>query len=1292
MNVAAPETSLPLGSPAEPWAVSLGGRGFAHLHVHTEFSKQDGLGRLKDLVKKIASDVDAEGNLLQPAVAMTDHGNMGGAWKFVKECLKAGITPVLGIEAYLAVLAPGMDWDSPYARFARTSVLSIDAEEGKEKTLSNHHLTILAENQTGWRNLCAMTNAAEESFYAKPLIDYALLHKAGHSRWDEETKTLIETPDPVGGLIVLTGCLGGPVASRVARGDLDGAREHLEILIECVGRDNVYVEIMEHGLSAEGPGHMKALATLADEAGVKVVATNDCHYVHAHDGEGDGTHAGRRNSAHSMWLASGSKNTINSPNRWVFNGSGYHVRTAAEMREIYSGWRWQSACDATLEIADRVRAGLPSDDQGKPTASVIPTKALRLPTFPVPPGTVNPDPDRFKTLSDAYLYSQVMAGAKRRFGADVFTRGDEFSATVKERLRMEFDIIRGFGISDYFLIVADVIDWCRSDRGLPSAEHPQGKPGEKKPILVGPGRGSAAGSLVSYSVGIVQVDPLRNDLLFERFLSPDRVGMPDIDVDFESARRNEVYDYLVAKYGAEYIARIGAFQIAKTKRAIKDAARVLELSDVGNKVAGLVPVKQGAPQTFAQLFEEIRDADGKPVENPEGKPFRDLVAADADAARIVTLARAFENVAAGEGIHAAGVIIADEPLTTLLPMRREREKKTNRPVGVAIAWWDGKDADDFGLLKLDALSLRNLDVVAAAVEHVEAVRGTIVDPDDLPDPDSGTPDVKAAFALFKEGRTQGLFQMESKGMTDLATQVEPDRFGDLSALVALYRPGPMGEDMHVMYGDRKNARTEVDYGIYTSDPAEQQIIAGVLGDTYGLVAYQEQMMALAGVMAGFDAVQRSNLRKGIGKKDKAVIAALRSSFFEQGTTELTLADGTTKPAFAATTLARVWSVFEAAAAYAFNKSHSAAYGYLAYVTAYMKATYPTEYAAALLGTTDKADKRLPVLVSLRREGVEVTQPDINHSGVNTAPHPDQKSTVILGLSEIRDVGNNATHIVAARERLGRPFTSLADLYENVTVPTGDEGVSRLSSTVIEALIESGAFDCFGPRLGHLLVFRALADGTALPIPPAEWSLLEKVNRQRHRLGVALGDSPLTRLKAERADLTLVDDALARASAAANADDGGEDPYYAGPQSSRMSVTGLLTDISERITRKGQKMGRFTLSGVEGSVDGLVWPRTYEGWLKAGTVPAVGDVVTFTGEFKTSTRTIETTENVEDENGEIVSQTVERTIETTEFAADSCIVINVEQEPVYPRPVLVPSLPALPAVYEATRQDDIAIAS
>ena len=1202
-------------------------RGFVHLHVHTEYSPLDGMAILDRLVDTAVADG-------QPAIACTDHGSLGAAWRLNMLARAAGIKAIIGEEVYMAIGGRGPEEQRSIRVLAdEDSGDAIDADkptrgahdEVRTKERGYEHLTVLAINQAGWRNLVTMHNEAQETYSTKgrgkpqPLMDYTLLSQ--HSE----------------GIIILTGCLGSAVLGSMSRAvaaesraaaaraagrediatsetetahrERQRSRNHLEAAIGAVGKDNVYVEVMDHNIAVERPAVLE-LVKLARELDLPLVATNDSHFV-----DEDHDHA------HEAWLAVGTKAKLSDTDRFKFHGEGYHLRTEGEMRALFDGadW-WQEACDNTVAIAERVQA-----DVFGPTPMRLPSFDVRryAPDFAA---QFAPELDD-KTLSERYLKHLVGLGARERRGLEP---GDRLPAEVNARLAWEFKVIKDLGIADYFLNVHDVIEWARSDRGLPTGKFPAGEPGKKKPIRVGPGRGSAAGSEVSYDLRIVGVAPIENGLLFERFLDPQRIGMPDIDVDFEQGRRQEVLSYLVRRWGSERVAQIGTYGIARTKAAINDAARVLNLSALGDKLSTLVPTEGGT----AASFERLADTDDKSTE-----AFRAaLHKGGEDAQRIVKLAHIFENTIKTPGVHACGVLISDEPMQSLVPLRKNRSK-TAGPDAPMITEWTGPEVDAYGLLKLDVLGLRNLDVVSHTMtlvadwylaqertgeaETVGAYRealdviaqtGIPFEPDDL-DPGAQDEATRKAFALLREGRTAGVFQMESDGMTALAQDSGPETLDDLSAIAALYRPGPMAEDMHNRWAARKRGAEPVDYSIFTHDPAEQQVIASVLDESMGILAFQEQAMRMGEVLAGFGPIEKNRLRKAISKKIQSEIDAIGELWMAGSVREQRDEDGNlTKIAFRAATAQKVWDSIKGAAKYAFNKSHSTAYGFLAFVTAYLKANYPPEFAAAILAITKKnEEKRLATIASLREEGIELLPPDVNLSGVDTRP---EGGNVRLGLSEIKGVGANAAAIVAERDAHGS-FASLHDLLVRVkAAPRGAAATAEdteqedeteepttgasLPVNVVESLIASGALDSMGPRLGQLMMARALRashsehDLTAL-VPDMEWGVLERAGRQRSRLGVITGEHPLRRFGPLLREHVTKWGVPGRGVGAVNKVEAG----------SLVVIVGLLAAWTEKAYRGGRR-ANIVIEGTNMSVDGVMWDSDREA---LGFVPAVGSLVT-----------------------------------------------------------------------------------
>ena len=1114
-------------------------RPFAHLHNHTTYSVRDGLSQLATMVAAAATDG-------QPAIATTDHGSLGATWKMAGLCAKAGIKYIPGIELYLAfgdrreregLAAPAGPRDGA------ADGAGSDAESKGSGTKKYQHLTVLATSPVGWRNLLLVENAAQdpEAFWSKPRADMDLL------------------TEHADGLVILTGCIGGPVAGRLIRGEPEVAEANLARLVESFGRDRVFVEVMDHGIEAERR-ILPELVGLARRFGLKVVATNDCHYTRPEE-----------HRAHDALLCLADEGKmLSSPDRWRFDGTGYHLRSAAEMRAIFDDQPGtEQACDTTLAIAEMV------DDR------VIPEARMHLPRFPLPDGVT----------AERRLFELAKAGAKARYG-------DPYPEVVRERLRHEYRVITEKGLADYFLILADVIAWAKG-RG----------------IRVGPGRGSAGGSVISYCLGIITIDPIRYGLLFERFLSPDRVGMPDIDTDFEQGRREEVFDYLTATYGLDRTAHIGTYTFQLTNAALRNAGRVLDQASLGARLAAKVPNGAGGkPVPFAVLDD--------PAE-PAGAELRAMAAAEPGAGEVLEIARAFEGNIIAEGIHACGFLISDEPLPGLVPLRRDRRR--GRDGRGLVTEWDGVDCDAAGMLKLDVLGIRNLDVIAATERIIYERTGEVVEAekasDDVDDPDQvARTRARAAWQLIAEGRTAGVFQLESAGMTDLAQRIAPTSIEELSAIVALFRPGPLGAKTHDHYAERKAGREAIDYSIFTDDPAEAEVIASVLGDTLGLTIYQESMMQLSQRVAGFDAYGRDRLRKAIGKKLRAEMDAVGEAFIEGAIADHDV-EGRPKLAFKRSTAEALWHAMEGAGDYAFNKSHSVGYAKLAYETAWLKANWPAAFGAGLLSVTGSEERRIPILRSLAAEGIVVSTPDVNLGGVHTTLGSDH--LVRLGLSEIKGMrSDDARAIVAEREANG-PYASMADLLARVrvdrtgTLPTeGEPGAgdpaeasagANISLASARALVEAGACDAFGPRAGLLRAMRVLRDGEH-PIPMTEWGVVERASRERERLGVAISCNPLHMLSDQlRAWRSPRNGALPV-------------PLHRieerCPNGAAVSTIGVVASFEVR--KKGRRRAQLVLDGSSGSMECIVWSDQLQRLEREHRIPVIGSVVGVDGRVRKTT--------------------------------------------------------------------------
>ena len=729
---------------------------FVHLHQHTEFSMLDGAARVGDVVAKAAADG-------QPAIGITDHGNMYGVLDFYSAAKKQGVKPIIGTEAYMA---HEHRTERPARRGSRVDDGGGDAEGGRK---AYYHLTLLAEDDVGYKNLIQLASRAYlEGYYMKPKVDWEILS------------------EHASGVIATTGCLGGHVLQSLMHGDERGALEKAARLQDIFGKDNLFVEIQDHGIPEQ---HLTnpMLFEIAKKIGAPLLATNDSHYTDRHDAE-----------AHDALLCVQTGSLMSDPDRFKFSGNEHYLKTAREMRELFS--EVEVACDNTLWIAERCDVEI---EFGKP----------QLPDFPIPAGF---------TDDTAYLEHLTFEGARKRWG-------DRLPDTVVERLAFELKVIADMGFSSYFLIVWDLIRHAR-DNG----------------IRVGPGRGSAAGCAVAYTLWITDLDPIEYDLLFERFLNPSRISMPDIDMDFDSRYRDEMIRYAAERYGRDRVAQIVTFSTIKARAAVRDAARVLGYPyALGDKVAkAMPPLVMGRDTPLYACFEQHpKFEDGFKM----ASELRDIYNTDPDAAKVIDVARGLEGLRRQDGIHAAAVVITKEPLTEYLPVQRKPEAGKDPELAPVVTQYEMHGVEDLGLLKMDFLGLRNLDVISDALQMIREVRGVDVDIDDVPLDDEPT------FELLRAGDSIGVFQLEGGPMRALMRSLAPTSFDDVAALVALYRPGPMAANMHNDYADRKNGRKPI---TYLHDDAKE-----ILADTQGLMIYQESVMRIAQRFAGYSLAEADNLRK-----------------------------------------------------------------------------------------------------------------------------------------------------------------------------------------------------------------------------------------------------------------------------------------------------------------------------------------------------------------------------------------------------------------------------------------------
>jgi DNA polymerase III subunit alpha len=1054
---------------------------FVHLHVHTEYSMLDGAARLKDLFATTAE-------LRMPALAMTDHGNVFGAYDFYKQAKAAGVKPIIGMEAYLTPNTHRAD---------RTRVRwNHGGDDDVSGAGAFTHMTLLAENTVGMHNLFRLSSRSSlEGFFYKPRADRELLH------------------DYAEGLIATTGCPSGEIQTWLRIGNYENARSSAAEFRDIFGKDNFFLELMDHGLSIETRVR-DGLIKLGKDLGLPMIATNDLHYTKPEDAD-----------AHEVLLCVQSGKTMADPNRFKFDAKDFYLKSPAEMRSLWADkYELREACDNTLLIAERCHVDFNES-------------ANYMPRFPVPDGETE----------QSWFVKEVELGLLRRYP-------DGIPPEVRAQADYEVGVIVQMGFPGYFLVVADFINWAKENG-----------------IRVGPGRGSGAGSMAAYAMRITDLDPLRHGLIFERFLNPDRVSMPDFDVDFDERRRGEVIRYVTEKYGDDRVAQIVTYGTIKAKQAVKDAARVLGYPfAMGDKVTKVMPPPvMGKDVPLSKIFDSSHDRYG------EGGEFRSLYEADPEVKRVVDTAQGLEGLKRQWGVHAAGVIMSSEPLLDVIPiMRREQD-------GAVITQFDYPSCEKLGLIKMDFLGLRNLTILDDAVDNIKANRNLDLVLEDLPLDDRPT------YDLLSRGDTLGVFQLDGGPMRALLRSMRPDNFEDISAVIALYRPGPMGANSHNEYADRKTGRKPVS----PIHPELAEALQDLLGDTYGLIVYQEQVMAIAQHLAGYTLGAADLLRRAMGKKKKAELDAQYETF----------SSGMADKGYSAHAIKTLWDILLPFSDYAFNKAHSAAYGMLSYWTGYLKANYPAEYMAALLTSVkDDKDKMAIYLAECRRMGIKVLPPCVNSSDANFTPIG---TDIRFGLSAVRNVGGNVVASITASRKAKAAYLDFADYLRKV------DAVACNKRTV-EALIKSGAFDSLGhTRKGLIQVYEQSIDavvdtkkaeaigqfdlfgfgsdeasadsGTdvfAVRVPEGEWDKSVLLNFEREMLGLYVSDHPLfgvEHILASSSEVTVADlqtDAV---------NDG-----------QMVTVAGILSSVTRRMTKDGKPWAQVSLEDLEGAVEVLFFPASY----------------------------------------------------------------------------------------------------
>ncbi|MFT5165388.1 MAG: DNA polymerase-3 subunit alpha [Saprospiraceae bacterium] len=1053
---------------------------YVHLHCHTQYSLLDGASDIGIMMDKAVADG-------QKGVALTDHGNMFGAFKFVAEANKRNIKPIVGCEFYMVE-------DRHKKSFSRA------AGEADKR----YHQLMLAKNQVGYQNLSKLCSLGFiEGKYSKyPRID----------------KELIEQYHE--GLIVTSCCLGAEIPQSILKGDLERAEKQLKWWLNLFGED-YYIELQRHrGLeNIDGTGVSQEdinqeLLKLAKKHNVKVIATNDSHYVEEEDW-----------APHDILLCVNTASLLEEEKRFRFPSSDFYFKTQAEMSQIFIDV--PESIDTTMEIYDKI-------DKLQLARDVL------LPAFPLPP--------EYKTQDD-YLRGLTFLGAKKRYGT--------ITPAIEERLNFELSVIKQSGYPGYFLIVQDFTSTAR-----------------KMGVAVGPGRGSAAGSAVAYCVGITNVDPIKYDLLFERFLNPERVSMPDIDIDFDDVGRSKVIDYVIQKYGRNQVAQIITYGSMAAKSSIRDVGRVLNvpLSDV-DRVSKTFPLNLGA--TLKKVLAD-KDIDPKLKEKMNSEDieasynFRKLAEGDDIIARTIRTAKKLEGSIRNTGIHACGVVITPGDITDYVPVTVAKDSE------LLVTQFDNSVAEDAGLLKMDFLGLKTLTIIKDACAMVKKSKGIEIDPDEIPLDDELT------YKLFQKGDTIGIFQYESSGMQKYMRELIPNKFEDLIAMNALYRPGPLAYIPNFVA--RKNGREQITYDL----PAMEEFLA----ETYGITVYQEQVMLLSQKLGNFSKGEADSLRKGMGKKKKSIIDALYPKFIE----------GCKSNGHPKEIVDKVWKDWEAFASYAFNKSHSTCYAFVAFQTAYLKAHHPAEFMASVL-THNKSDitKLTFFLRECKRMKVKVLGPDVNESFSDFAVNKD--GNIRFGMSALKGVGEGPVEaVIEAREKDG-PFKDVFEMMRRLDLRS-------VNKRCMESLVLGGALDLFEgtPRsifyapsdkydtfMEHLLKYgnayqnqRAqtanslFGDSEDVMIPEPklpkapDWSLIEKLTREKEVTGIYISGHPLDDYRIEVNNFTTC--SLDRIQ------------NFKGQN---VNIAGIVTAAQHRVNKKGNGWGLFTLQDYDSAIEFPLFTEDYQ---------------------------------------------------------------------------------------------------
>lgn len=1066
---------------------------FVQLHSHTGASTLDGFDTVKELVEEAV-------RLGQPAVAVTDHGNMHAIYELFQETAKVGIKPIAGQEFYMT--------PSHLSRRDRVAGYFGDGGRGDVSGRGAYtHITILAENNVGLANLFKLTTlASTEGFFQKPRIDIELLNEYSE------------------GLIATTGCPSGEIQTKIRLGLVKEAFEHAAQMQDIFGRENYFLELMDHGMKSDlERGVRSALMDIANRLGIPLLATNDLHYAKQADCD-----------AHEHMLAIQTRAVMSElpdsegGKRFAFEGDSYYVKSYAEMAQLFPEQDFKGALSNTMLIAERVNTSIDFDDSLQPRVDL-------------PDGMTDHE----------FLRKEAFEGLRRRLPhkADL--------PEYIDRLNFELDTLEAKKFSGYILFVSDFVRWAKFVA--------------QPPVPSGAGRGSAAGSLVCFCVDITDVDSIFHKLFFERFINPERDSFPDVDADFSDDGRQRVIDYVTQKYGVDKTAQVVTFGKILAKSAIKDTIRIMERPySLGDKLSKLLPpAEAGHSISLAEVYNPEHSR------YSEGEEFRNEVVVSGSE-DVIHIAKQLEGRTRSTGVHAAALIVSSKPLVEVVPLLKRQAD------GVMVTQWDYPTCEALGLVKVDFLGIRNLAVVRDTIANIYRTKGVVIDENALR---LGAKDDVKTYEMLAEGHSLGVFQLDGGGMRDLLRRMRPDNFDDISACIALYRPGPMGVNAHNDYADRKNGLKPV----IPIHPELEEPLHEILGETYGLELYQEEIMQTAQKLAGFSLAQADNLRRAMGKKKLSVLQAEYIPF----------AQGMKNNGYSAEATKAIWDVLVPFAEYGFNKAHSVAYGVLSYTTAYLKANYPAEFMAALLtSTADNTDKTALYLSECKRLGIKVFAPDVNASFEDYFPASDTE--IYFGLKAIRGLGENSAEEIVNTRKDGK-FASVSDFVSRV--PAG-----IANKRVLEGLAYGGGFDSFkfsrrsligafpamikslqklrkAKASGMVSLFDEVEDEKLMfdIMDIGEFSKIEKLKLERHVLGLYVSDHPLSNLKIDaHADVKVFE-----------LTSGEILPFEGWGDKGSVSVSGIVTAIEIKRSKKtGESFAMGTFEDASGAIQFAMFSQVY----------------------------------------------------------------------------------------------------